>query len=272
MPTVIVARAVAPGREREFERWLKRLLAAAEEAPGFVGADVQEPNELHPDEWLIVYQFADRPALDGWLQSGERTALMTAGADLVEGEAREQVIALTPWDDPVTVVSSARIRPGGEEAYRELHRQITDRIRQFDGFLRTQMFEPVEGVQGDTVVVYAFDSREHLDRWFESPERRTILEQMDPLLEGDRTMNVLGGFAGWFGASGARGPKRWKQAAVVLLALFPVVLVLTVVRQALAPDVPLVLAVLFSNVISVAILSWVVMPFLTDRLDSWLRR
>jgi antibiotic biosynthesis monooxygenase (ABM) superfamily enzyme len=134
------------------------------------------------------------------------------------------------------------------------------------------MFEPVEGVQGDTVVVYAFDTREHLDRWLASDERRTILEQMDPLLEGDRTMNVLGGFAGWFSPSGLQGAKQWKQAAVVLLALFPVVLVLTLIRQWLVPDLPLVLAVLVSNVISVAILAWALMPFLTSRLDGWLRR
>jgi antibiotic biosynthesis monooxygenase (ABM) superfamily enzyme len=66
--------------------------------------------------------------------------------------------------------------------------------------------------------------------------------------------------------------KRWKQASIVLLALFPTALVLTVVRQWLLPDVGLVLGVLFGNVIGVAVLSWILMPVLTRWFDAWLRR
>ncbi len=57
VPTVVVARRPAPGKEREFERWLRRLAVAASEAPGHVRTDVQPPDDVHPCEWTIVYKF-----------------------------------------------------------------------------------------------------------------------------------------------------------------------------------------------------------------------
>jgi uncharacterized protein len=272
MPTVIVARRVVPGREREFERWSRRLMAAASEAPGYVGAEVQRPDARHPDEWVIVYQFSDAERLSRWLASPERTAVLASGAELLAGEVREQVVALTPQSDPVTAVSSARVRPGAQDHYRALHDDLVEELRGFDGFLRSELFEPVPGVQDDTVVVFAFEGRDRMERWLASDERRAVLERMEPLIEGARTVTVLGGFAGWFAGGAGIDVPRWKQATVVVAALFPTSLGLTLLRQWLLPDLPLAPGVLVGNVAGVAILTWFVMPVLTRRLEPWLRR
>ncbi len=58
----------------------------------------------------------------------------------------------------------------------------------------------------------------------------------------------------------------------MLLALYPTSLVIGMVREALWPDLNSPVATLFGNVIGVAVLSWVLMPFLTSRFDRWLRR
>ena len=99
-PTVIVARRARPGREREFERWIRRLVARAADAPGAVDAELQPPNDLHPGEWVVVYRFMDNDSLERWLHSPTRTALIAAGNELVEGDAREQIVALTPGQRP----------------------------------------------------------------------------------------------------------------------------------------------------------------------------
>jgi antibiotic biosynthesis monooxygenase (ABM) superfamily enzyme len=271
-PTVVVARTPVPGREKEFERWLRRLTVAARRAPGHVRSDVQPPTDAHPGDWVIVYRFADAAALRAWLSSSERDELLRDGAELVDGPAREQVVALADDVDPVTAVASFRVRQGHEGRYAEFHRQLVDRLAAAPGFIRSEKFDPVPGVQDDTVVVFSFDTREHLDAWLGSDDRRRMLDEIDEYLDGDRTVNVVGGFGGWFGQPGMAEVKRWKQAAVVLLALFPTALVLTLLRRWLIPDVGLVLGVLFGNVVGVAILSWVLMPVLTRRLDRWLRR
>lgn len=271
MPTVVVARTPVPGREAEFEGWLRGLLDVARDAPGHVSSDLQPPNDVHPGEWVVVYQFEDAASLEGWLHSSVRAELMREAADLVDGPPREQVVALAQGPEPVTAVASFRVRAGEEHRYATLHARLVQRLAGFPGYLRSEVFEPVAGVQDETVVVFSFDSREHLDAWLVSEERRAMLAEIEPFVEGERTVNVVGGFAGWFGGQGP-GVRRWKQASVVLLALFPTSLVLTLVRMWLLPDVHWVLGVLFGNVLGVIALSWVLMPFLTRVLDGWLRR
>ena len=85
-------------------------------------------------------------------------------------------------------------------------------------------------------------------------------------------VNVVGGFGGWF-SLGPRPVKTWKQAAGVLPALYPTVLVLNELFDWLLPeDVPYLLAVLVGNIAGVTVLSWILMPRLTSWLDGWLRR
>jgi antibiotic biosynthesis monooxygenase (ABM) superfamily enzyme len=272
VPTVVVARTPRPGREREFERWLRKLAAGARQAPGHVRTDVQAPDDAHPGEWVIVYRFDDVASLQAWLTSPTREALVAEGHDLLLGEPREQVLALPVEHETVTAVASFRVRPGFEDRHAAALEQLLDRLRRAPGFVRSEVFEPVAGVQDETVVVFAFDGREHLDQWLASRARREALAEIDELVEGERTVNVVGGFGGWFGEPGMVDVKRWKQALVVLLALFPTSLVLTVVRGWLLPDAGLVLAVLFGNVLGVIVLSWLLMPALTKLLADWLRR
>ncbi len=271
VPTVVVARTSVPGREREFERWLRRLAAAARAAPGHLGADVQPPNDVHPGEWVIVYQFEDATSRERWLESPERRRLLDEGAELVDGEAREQVLALASEQESVTAVASFRVKPGHDHLLADFHTQLVDRLTTFPGFLRSELFEPVRGVQDETVVVFSFDTRAHLDAWLESDIRREMLDGIDEYVDA-RTLNVVGGFGGWFGGPGAVEVKRWKQATVVLLALYPTALFLTFLSRQFWPDVWWVLGVLIGNVFGVIILSWALMPWLTRLLAGWLRR
>lgn len=268
----MVARTPVPGSEVEFEAWLRRLVAAARVQPGHVHSDIQPPNAAHPGEWVVLYQFADVSTLDEWMGSDTRLGIMEDGRHLMVGTHREQVVALAQGPEPVTAVASFRVRAGSEQRYSDFHARLIARLATFPGFLRSELFPPVSGVQDETVVVFAFDSRDHLDAWLSSDERRRLLAEIAPYLEGDRTLNVVGGFAGWFGATGTVTVKRWKQGSVVLLAIFPTTLLLTKVRQWLLPDVHWVIGVLFGNVLGVVALTWLLMPRLTRWLSGWLAR
>jgi antibiotic biosynthesis monooxygenase (ABM) superfamily enzyme len=269
---VIVARRPHSGHEQAFEQWLHRITEAAARMPGHLGSDLQPPGPKHPDEWVIVYQFDSQSLLDAWIESPVRAELLTEGADLTDGDARVQRVAMSTGDDSVTAVSSFRVRDGQREAFEQDYEHVIESMAKFDGFLNAQLYPPVEGVQDETVIVFSFRSRPQLDSWFTSDERRQQLERLDEHIEGERQLNVVGGFGGWFNF-GPRAVKTWKQAATVLLALYPTVLVLNEVLGWLLPDdFPYLLAVLVGNVIGVATLSWILMPRLTELLDSWLRR
>lgn len=272
IPTIIVSRQVIPGLEREFVSWNTRIREAAERWPGHLGSEAQPPDEAHPGEWIIVYRFATAEQLDAWMTSDERRMLLDEGDQLLVGPVREQRLLQAPTERAVTAVMTQRVRPGDWEAFRRAHSQITLVMRDFDGFLSCELVEPVPGIQDDHVVVFAFDSRANLDRWLEAPERREVLDLIEPLIEGERTLNVVGGFAGWFSTGDEREPSRWKQAVAVLIALFPTTLALGAFQRAFFPDAAWVPALFVSNVIGIVILTWALMPLVTRLLRSWLER
>jgi uncharacterized protein len=271
-PTIIVSRRVKPGREREFERWNDRIRSVAESFPGHLGSEAQPPNDAHPDEWVIVYRFATPDQLEAWMSSSERGALLDEGNLLLDGPVREQRLVQDPGSEAVTAVMSQRVRPEAWSDFRLAHGEITQVMRDFDGFLSCELVEPVPGVQDEHVVLFAFDSRQNLDRWLNSTERQEVLRVLEHLVEGERTLNVVGGFAGWFTVANSREPPRWKQAVVVLVALYPTTLLLGLLQRQLAPDAPWVPALFVSNVVGIAILTWLLMPFVTRLLSRWLNR
>ncbi len=270
-PTVIVARHARPGREAEFEAWLHNLVEQAQKARGYVGAEIQQPLANRPDEWVVIYRFASSELLERWLDSRQRRALLEQGEELSLGPAQEQVVVLERTVDPVTAIVSVRVDPDHRDEYLQLYHEIDAAMSRAAGFVRTEMFEPIAGSQEDTVVVFTFDGRRNLDAWLDSPERQAILEQMRPFVEAPHTINVVGGWGGWFDL-GEHEPRRWKQAVVVLLALYPTVLVLTLIDDRWVPDPPLPLDVLLGNIVGVAILTWVLMPRLTKAFSNWLSR
>jgi hypothetical protein len=50
--TAVASRRVKQGREQEFEEWLSGILAAANEAPGYLGSEVLRPSDSEDDNGL----------------------------------------------------------------------------------------------------------------------------------------------------------------------------------------------------------------------------
>jgi len=271
-PTVLVARRVVPGKEALFAGWMTRITHAAQNAEGHVASDVQRPDSAHPDEWMIVYRFEDADSLDAWLVSDIRQQLLEEGADLVLGEPRVQIFAAAEADPGIRMVTSYLLRDGAESVHRAVHDDVMTQLVNYPGFRQREILEAVPGVQRETVVILTFDDESSLRSWLESNERRQLLSRLDPHIEGTYTTNVLGGFAGWFAFDSSTEPPRWKQALVVLIALFPITLLIAFVRSRLWPDAPIVPAVFIGNVIGISLLTWLVMPPLTRHLSGWLRR
>ena len=270
-PTVIVSRTVSPENEDAFATWVAKLVNAAYRYPGYVDSFVQRPTTGHPSEWTVVYRFGDGEALAAWLGSDVRSQIIEEGRGLVEGKAKEQVLAGVPSDTEARVVSSYRLERGREGEHLMIHKRMLDTLAGFPGFKEREILDAVDGIQEETVVILTFDTPQNLRRWIDSDERASLLDDLDGITVGSLTTNVVGGFAGWFPSSGDHQPRRWKQALVVLGALFPVSLAASAFRAWAWPDLPLVPAVLFGNIVGVAVLTWLLMPPLTRALDGWLR-
>ena len=197
--------------------------------------------------------------------------LLAEGAPLIEGDPKEQVLAGVGSDREARVVSSYRLAEGAEGAHLMFHKRMLDALSHFDGFIARDVLDALPGVQDETVVILTFETTEDLRTWLDSDERATLLRELDRITVGSLTTNVVGGFAGWFPGRGQAEVKKWKQAVVILAALFPVSFAATLFRSWAFPDLPLAPAVLFANIVGVVVLTWFLMPPLTRALDEWLR-
>lgn len=170
----------------------------------------------------------------------------------------------------MTLVSAVRLRPGAEALHRSLQDQAVREARRRGGLLSAELIPAVDGVQPQTVALLTFADRPALDGWLHSAERAIVLERMSALIDGDRTLTVIGEFAGWFPSDQLHHPPRWKQAIVVLAGLIPVSLAVSFARVQLLPTLSLPAAVAITAVCNVAALTWAVMPPLTRVLQGWL--
>ena len=66
------------------------------------------------------------------------------------------------------------------------------------------------------------------------------------------------------------GPSQIKMAMVVLLALYPTVMLLTLYVSPLMSSLGLPLSIFVSNILSVIMLTWAIMPLTTRALKFWL--
>jgi len=271
-PTLIVSCRALPTHERDVERWLRRLVAAATTAPGCLNSELQPPDRIHPRNWVVLHHFTDPDALASWLKSADRERLMARGAVHLDGPAHEHVTTLAPGSPPVTAVLSVPVEPEDMGAFKRLHDLGVQHMTAMPGFLDAELLEPVPGVQDDTVILLTFDTREHLDGWLRSDDRKRLVELQAKHLLGPRTLSVVGGFAGWFSLGQGYDVVPWKSAVAVLIGIVPVSQIYLWVRLSLFPDLNVVVATIVGNVFTVATLTWVLMPLITRRLKHWLCR
>ncbi|MFI5679015.1 antibiotic biosynthesis monooxygenase [Streptomyces cellulosae] len=275
--TVVTSQKVVPGREEDYKRWQEQVNRAVRAFDGFEGTELYPPDSAEDNQWVVVFRFSDVDRLSAWLGSATRRELVDDGRNLFEGEPSQEVLrGGRPAQEAVTAVVSHTVRPGREQDFERWQDKVLRAQQKFPGFMGSELFAPVEGIQDRWVVVFRFNTREHLDRWLQSDVRRKLLEEGREYFADYDVREIASAFSGWFrfGEGEQAGvPPNWKQAMSVLLALYPTVMVLnlTVGRALTHVGIAGYLGLFISNVLSVAILTWLLMPLVVNRsLAFWL--
>lgn len=92
-----------------------------------------------------------------------------------------------------TVVVAQHVRPGMEQDYLCWQAEVNEQCRTFPGFEAAEVVPPVHGIQDDFVVVYRFDTVEHLNAWLRSEVRRSLLARGETLFVGEARQHVIAG-------------------------------------------------------------------------------
>jgi len=178
---------------------------------------------------------------------------------------------------PVTVSIVRHVAPGHEDQMRAWVRAGTALAEGFDGFLGTGWVRP-NADSDEWHMLYRFDGTASLAAWEASAERAWWLASAQGLV-GESIRERRTGIEGWFDDPSGHdvqdlrtpvAPARWKQAVMIWVAFFPLSLAMSFLLASVAPALPIVPRVLLTTLVMTPLMTYVVLPQLTRRLDRWL--
>jgi len=94
--TVVVSRNVFPGHERDYDDWVRKLVAAAKQAPGNKGVTMLMPSPGKSGLYHVVLRFTDEKSVHQWETSYIRQKL-SHEADAFSRRSRQQATGLETW-------------------------------------------------------------------------------------------------------------------------------------------------------------------------------
>lgn len=173
----------------------------------------------------------------------------------------------------VTVLATRRARAGHESAFVSANEGMTAAARSFPGHLGGYTVHPVdlEGLDARLYhVVFAFDTRPHLQHWQQSAERARWIAEMAPHTETESGYRLIPGLEDWFAPSGKPSPPRWKVAAFTWLGICPTVWLAQAFVGPLIAHWPSLSRVALLTALVAMAMTWAVAPLLTKLFARWL--
>lgn len=175
---------------------------------------------------------------------------------------------------PVTVVVSRRAKRGCEDDLERWLHDVIAATSRFDGYQGSTVLRPAVGTEGEHVLVFRFASIDHLRAWQTSDERTAWLARAEPFTEAVE-VRTQEGLEPFFDLPASRfrnaaPPPRWKMAILTWLGLYPLVVGVGVLTEPLLGDLPFALRAAPQTMMTVVLMAWLMMPFVTRTAAKWL--
>ena len=184
---------------------------------------------------------------------------------------------------PVTVAVTRHVDPAHATQMLAWIGAGTTLVERFPGFLGAGWVRPAVDSE-DWHILYRFDSPDSLAAWEASDQRDWWLRSAQGIVV-DTRRERLTGIEGWFDSPVERAvedvpgaervtprpaPPRWKQMIMIWFAFFPLSLLTSWSFGLLAPDLDLLPRVLLSTIVMTPVMTYLVLPQLTRRLEWFL--
>ena len=150
---------------------------------------------------------------------------------------------------------------------------IDQEASKFEGHLGTQLIRPSNHISSEYVVIFKFNNYNNLKKWEDSPIRERWIEKTGDFTEGTAHIHKLTGLEYWFALPKEplqTPPPRYKMAVATFLALFPTINLVNLILNPLLGDFQGIFRLAISVMVTVALMTYLVMPLMTRLLAFWL--
>lgn len=257
-----------------FISWLVRLMTAAGRFPGFWSGEIIPPTQL-VSQWSLLQRFTSEEQAKEWQKSPARNKLLSelAASRISSSVSVSEEIALSEnVHGTVAAAIVTTVKPGMEEDYYKWQSKIQQAQAKFPGYRGIYWQPPSPGMPDQWNSLLRFDSPDHLENWFESDERRQLLEEQAGLVEKTKFHKMTTAFPGWVPIDERTGeaPRNWKTAMLVFTSVFPVVMLSIRFLRPLEAGMNPVMAGFINIVGSIILTTLINMPRLVAIFRWWL--
>lgn len=276
--TILTTKVRVPTQsENAFAEWQAKFNAKIAAFSGFVSLEISSPTGPHQTDWMINQRFYGIKNVLAWRESKEREELIDELKTLLIGNDPDaiqetEVKASDLLQGVVTEVFITQVSPGKDHAFLDLISKIHKVEAKFPGFRGVYVQSPSSTRGKNWITLLRFDTPENLDHWLTSPERKKVLNELNPLIASIESHRVISPYAGWFSSLSNKGdlPPVWKQSMLVLLALFPIVMLEIKFLIPFTQYFGSSLSTFIGNALSVTLIAWPMMPIAIRYLGWWL--
>lgn len=265
--------ALREGAEPLFADWQAAFTRHASSFAGFLSIEFI-PAYAGAVQWQVIQRFNSHHALEDWLADATRAGLIAGlspmrptGADELVEEAAPDFHAASA----VTEVITTNVEPGREIDFLAWTEAMQAAQARFPGYMGTLVQAPLSAELPCWTTLVRFATPASLDTWVNSPERRSLLDRADPRMSRWHSRRLPAGFGEWFAPPGTgAAPAAWKQTALVLMVLFPVVMLEIRFLSPYLAGLPVAVATFIGNAISVSLVSWPLVGLARACMKWWL--
>lgn len=170
---------------------------------------------------------------------------------------------------PVHVAITRKVLPGKEEEFKDALRQFLGESFSHGGVHGAAMITALPGSEDREIgILRTFRDETERDAFYNSAVFKKWEEYASTVTE-EPVYRQLNGLEAWFRSP--LPPPRWKMALVTLCGVFPTSIFLSLTVGPFIKDFPLFVRLFIIATAMVALLTWIVMPFLSRLMKHWLR-
>ena len=173
-------------------------------------------------------------------------------------------------DQVIQVLYSRTVPAENQQRYESWLDRLLQAARCCDGYLSSQILRP-QPPNNDYHVIAVFSSLQSAQQWEENPERLKLLEESAAFSNDTVRRTIHQDQTFWLDLNLDPGRKtliKWRMACLLFIVVSSLVLAISPLLQLALPGLPGPVRLLLAIAIDVILMTYLILPFLTKKLEK----